>query len=131
MSSAHPERERAKAIRNGRGRPPRDDRPKLLARFEQYIGAHDFPAIAEFSYQNDVSRQQLYEWPEFTDALERCRNKKEANLEIGALYNRINVRQAIFSLKQLGWSDRTEQTLRGDTHAPVQLIVSEKIATNL
>ena len=42
-----------------------------------------------------------------------------------ALYNQINVRMAIFALKQLGWTDRTEQTLHGDKHAPVQFIVSE------
>jgi hypothetical protein len=73
MSSEHPERERAKAIRNGRGRPPREDRPELLAGFEEYIETHDIPVIAEFSYsepRNDVSRQQLYDWPEFASAVE-------------------------------------------------------------
>jgi hypothetical protein len=128
MSSEHPERERAKALRRGVGRPARSDRPELLARFEAYIDTHDIPAIAEFSYQNDVSRQQLYDWPEFADALEKARNKKEANLEIMALYNQINTRVAIFALKQLGWSDRSEQTLKGDKTAPVRFIVSEKVA---
>ena len=37
---------------------------------------------------------------------------------------------AIFALKQFGWSDMREQTLRGDGDAPVRFIVSEKEATS-
>jgi hypothetical protein len=33
------------------------------------------------------------------------------------------------SLKQIGWSDRSEQTLKGDRNAPVRFIVSEKLST--
>jgi hypothetical protein len=43
-----------------------------------------------------------------------------------SIYNQINTRQAIFSLKQLGWSDRAEQTHRGDAFAPI--IISETAA---
>jgi hypothetical protein len=43
-----------------------------------------------------------------------------------ALYNQINTRQAIFSLKQLEWTDRGEQTLKGDAFAPI--IISETAA---
>ena len=32
-------------------------------------------------------------------------------------------------LKQLGWTDRGERTLKGDKAAPVRVIVSEKVAT--
>jgi hypothetical protein len=56
----------------------------------------------------------------------QCLTKKEAQLERKALYNEINVSMAIFSLKQLGWSDRTEQTHRGDAFAPI--IISETAA---
>jgi hypothetical protein len=59
-------------------------------------------------------------------ALLKGRDKKEANLEIMSIYNQINTRQAIFSLKQLGWSDRAEQTHRGDAFAPI--IISETAA---
>jgi len=51
MSSVHPERDRANAIRNCRGRPPREDRPELLARLEEYIDTHDIPIIAEFAFR--------------------------------------------------------------------------------
>jgi hypothetical protein len=34
----------------------------------------------------------------------------------------------IFALKQLGWSDRSEQTLRGDGNGPLRIVVSEKVA---
>jgi len=128
MPSNHPERERSKAMRHGRGHPPRSDRPELLQKFGEYIDAHDIPVIAEFAYINHVARQQLYEWPEFASTLQRCVNKKEANLEIRSLYNQINVAQAIFSLKQLGWTDRGEQTLKGQKNVPVTFIVSENVA---
>jgi hypothetical protein len=128
MSSDHPERERAKAIRHGPGRPPRSDRPELLRKFSEYIDSTDIPVIAQFAYQNDVGTDQLYGWPEFASAVERARNKKEGNLEIKALYGEINARVAIFALKQLGWSDRGEQTLKGDKNAPIRFVVSEKVA---
>ena len=41
------------------------------------------------------------------------------------------MRQAILSLQQLGWSDRAEQTLKGDKNASVTFIVSENVATQL
>jgi hypothetical protein len=47
----------------------------------------------------------------------------QANLALKSLYGEINVRVAIFSLKQLGWSDRAEQTHRGDAFAPI--VISE------
>jgi hypothetical protein len=47
-------------------------------------------------------------------------------LERKALYNEINTSMAIFSLQQLGWSDRAEQTHRGDAFAPI--IISETAA---
>ena len=52
-------------------------------------------------------------------------------LELGGLSGKIHPRMAIFALKQLGWTDRGEQTLKVDRDAPVRFIVSEKVATEL
>ena len=66
----------------------------------------DIPIIAEFCYKNKISRQRLYEFDELTDVMELIIAKKEAQLERQALKNEIDHSMAIFSLKQLGWSDR-------------------------
>jgi hypothetical protein len=52
--------------------------------------------------------------------------KKEAAIEHKALLDEIKVPMATFSLKQLSWSDRAEQTHRGDAFAPI--IMSETAA---
>jgi hypothetical protein len=108
------------------GRPRKYDREALLEAFEAYIAATEIPIVAEFSWRQDVTRESLYQWPEFRHALAMCLTKKEAQLERKALYNEINVSMAIFSLKQLGWSDRVRQTHRGDAFAPI--IISETAA---
>jgi hypothetical protein len=73
----------------------------------------------------------LYDWEELADLLKLCTTKKKAALERAAFEGRINPTVAIFSLKQLGWSDRAEQTFKGDNHAPMRFIVSEKVTTQL
>jgi len=115
----------------GAGRPREHDRAALAAEFIAYIENAEIPIIAEFAHRHGVSKSVLYDWPEFADLLKLCTSKKEAALERKALAGEINVSMAIFSLKQLGWSDRAEQTLHGDKHAPVQFIVSEKVAKDL
>jgi hypothetical protein len=45
-----------------------------------------------------------------------------------ALAGEINVSTRSSSLKQLGWSDRPEQTVHGDKSAPIRFVVSEKVA---
>lgn len=107
-------------------RPREWDRAALLEELWQYIDSHDIPIIAEFASLCGLHRQQLYDMPELSDALKVCTSKKEGALESKALKGDINCPMAIFSLKQLGWSDRTEQTLRGDAKAP--LVISSKDA---
>lgn len=81
---------------------------ELAAKFEAYIDENQVPIISEFAYQNHILKQQLYDWPEFANLLKRCKEKKEAQLEKAALANKVNVSMAIFSLKQLGWTDKQD-----------------------
>jgi hypothetical protein len=118
--------EQARERKPGVGRPRGHDRAALAAAFLAYIENTAIPIIAEFAYQHGVSKSVLYDWEEFADLLKLCTTKKEAALERAALENRINPSVAIFSLKQLGWSDRTEQTHRGDASAAI--IISETAA---
>jgi hypothetical protein len=92
------------------GRPRQYDRDALAREFEFYIEATEIPIVAEFAAQRGLSKQLVYEWPEFFDLIKRCTTKKEAALERAMLNHEVCTVGAIFSLKQLGWTDRTEQT---------------------
>jgi hypothetical protein len=92
------------------GAPRIHNREEIRLKLLEYIENNEIPILAEFAYQNDISRDQLYDWPELTDARKKCILKKEAQLEKGALSNQINVTMAIFSLKQMGWTDKQEST---------------------
>lgn len=101
------------------GAPRIHDREELLAKFTQYIDSTDIPIVSEFAYTNGLHRQQLYDMPELSDALKRCITKKETALERKALSGDVNCTMAIFSLKQLGWSDKQETVHKGDGAAPI------------
>ncbi len=78
--------------------------------FLQYINDSAIPILSEFAYQNKIRRQTLYEYEEknqaISDALEYFRAKKEAQLEKGGLSGDLNTTMSIFSLKQMGWTDK-------------------------
>jgi hypothetical protein len=102
-----------------RGRPKEhsDDKvAELVAKFRQYIEETDIPIIAEFAYQNDVTRQLLYEREEFSTLLKKCVAKKEVALERGALTGALNPTMAVFSLKQLGWTDKHQVESTNTNH---------------
>ncbi len=108
------------------GRPRKYDREALGKEFAQYIESNDIPIVAEFAYQHGMDKQLLYDWAEFTALIKTCTQKKEAALEKQALSQQVNVTMAIFSLKQLGWSDRNETTHKGDAAHPI--VISHKAA---
>lgn len=92
-----------------RGRPPKhsdDQMTELVASFEKYIEETDIPIVAEFAYQNGLYKNYFYEHDEFTNLIKRATSKKEAALERGSLTGTLNPTQAIFSLKQMGWTDK-------------------------
>jgi len=107
------------------GRPREYDRDAILAAFEQYVDETEIPIVAEFASIQYVTKQYLYDCPEFSDVLKRCTSKKEAALERHALSGDVNCTMAIFSLKQLGWTDRTEQTHKGDKAHPLVVSMSD------
>jgi len=78
------------------------------AKVKRYTSETDIPIVAEFAYQNGILRQTLYEHEGFSDAIKGLIAKKEANLERLALEGTVDKSMAIFSLKQLGWSDKRE-----------------------
>lgn len=113
-----------------RGRPKKYTKQRIkeiLINLEIYIANTCIPIIAEFAYQNEIPRQYLYEIKELSDTIKRLIDKKEANLERLALDNKINHVMAIFSLKQLGWKDKSEV----DHNVKVEKTILEVIADQL
>lgn len=84
---------------------------ELRDKFANYIEENEIPILAEFCYKNDIPKSHIYELEGFTNLIKKCLAKKEAALEKKALGNEVNVTMAVFSLKQLGWSDRQEQKI--------------------
>lgn len=91
------------------GRPPKikeTEMPELVRKFEEYIDNTEIPILAEFAYQNNVTRPWLYDQQEFSTLIKKCIDKKEVALERGTLNGTLQPTMAVFSLKQLGWKDR-------------------------
>jgi len=88
---------------------------------DDYIENNDIPILAEFAYQNDITREYLYKYEEFSTLVKRLRNKKESQLEKKALRKEVDTGMAVFSLKQLGWSDKKHMELTGKDGGPVEL----------
>jgi len=78
----------------------------------KYIESVEIPIAAEFAWQNKIPKSTLYNLAEKSDKLlesiKRLTDKKEAQLERMCLNKEIEKTMAIFSLKQLGWKDKTE-----------------------
>ena len=88
---------------------------------EEYIKENDIPIVCEFAYKNDIRRATLYDIPELSYTIKKLLEKKEANLERMALNREIDKTMAIFSLKQLGWKDKSEVEYTGDMVFKVKL----------
>jgi UTP-glucose-1-phosphate uridylyltransferase len=93
------------------GRPQKYTEPvinEMVQKFADYINDTELPIVAEFAYMNDIDRKYLYDHEEFSALLKKCKSKKETALERGAISGAYVPSVAIFSLKQLGWSDKQE-----------------------
>lgn len=84
---------------------------EIVKAYDLYIETAPIPIVAEFAYLNKIPKATLYEIPEFRKMTERCVTKKEFLLEKGALTGDLEKTMAIFSLKQLGWTDKKEVEL--------------------
>lgn len=106
-----------------RGRPKKysdEQVTDLAAKFKEYIDTTEIPIIAEFAYQNGIPKQIMYEREDFSTLIKICVAKKEAALEIGALKGILNPTMAVFSLKQMGWSDKQVVESNNVNHNTVQ-----------
>lgn len=91
----------------------------LIEKFTEYINNTEIPIIVDFCSKNGILRDELYYYPEFSTLIKACVEKKEAALEMKALDGSINTTMAIFSLKQIGWSDKRIQEITGKDGEPL------------
>jgi len=98
-----------------KGRPPKIKINDILAAVDPYLEDADPPIVAEFAHRQGITRQYLYELAStakkrgdarLSDAIKKLSEAKEIKLERGGLSGRYSPSVAIFSLKQLGWSDK-------------------------
>ena len=105
-----------KARYNGKhpgGRPPKVDVKKVAADLIEYTkNAKPYPILAEFALTLDITREHLYllarENPVLHDAIAHCHAAKEVGLERTICSGLCPPAFGIFSLKQLGWTDKQE-----------------------
>ncbi len=81
---------------------------EIKADLDKYIEDTPVPIVAEFAYTRDIRKAALYEQPELKYSIKRLIEKKECQLEKLAMASKVNTTFAIFSLKQLGWTDKQE-----------------------
>jgi hypothetical protein len=94
---------------------------EIIGKIREYFRENDIPIIEELACKLDIRRATLYDKPEFRAEIDKCINKKIANLQKGGLHNDINVTMAIFMLKQHGFSDKHEHDHKGDIKINVKI----------
>ena len=87
----------------------------------EYTDKTELPSVAECAYSLGIIREEMYAHEEFSYAIKRLITKKEFKLEERMLTGKSPVAACIFSLKQIGWKDRTE--LSTDPAAPITIKV--------
>lgn len=89
----------------------------MCGKIEEYIEANKegIPILKECCFENNWNYDYVMELqrenPVLSQSTKRLLCKKEVNLEKGSLFGTLNSSQAIFSLKQLGWTDKRETEL--------------------
>lgn len=98
-----------------KGRPPKVKVDDILAAVDPYLKTAKPPIVAEFAHSLGITREYLYELaatrkkkgdPRLSYAIKWISEAKEIDLERGGLSGDYAQSVAIFSLKQLGWSDK-------------------------
>lgn len=102
------------------------DWPKIKVALQEYIEQTEIPIMTEFASRNKVTADAIYTRPELGELVVLARDKKQAALESKALSGDVNVAMAIFSLKQMGWSDKVDNRHSGDSSNPI--IISKAAA---
>jgi hypothetical protein len=105
---------------NKPGRPSKVNIDVLIGDIDSYIERADPPIIAEYAHLHGITRQRLYQLADekkaagddrLFDGIKKLSEAKEIKLEKNGLSGDYAANVAIFSLKQLGWSDKQNMNL--------------------
>jgi len=121
------------------GRPPKLsplDRAVVYEAFNAYIENEEDPTIVGFCAWNDtaisykLTKDNMYDWSEFSELRKRAIEKQEANLLKKAGNGSYNATIAIFRLKQPqhGYSDRVDSDITSKGEQLGQAISPEQAA---
>jgi len=98
--------------RTGRPSKPKYNIAYMIDVIEKYIEETPLPILKECCYKNnwnyDYVTQLQRKHPDLSLSIKKLLMKKEVVLELGMLSGKLPTAAAIFSLKQLGWSDRQD-----------------------
>lgn len=110
-------------VKHAGGRPPKMSTKKLIAAAYEYMESTAIPNITEFALQQGYERSYLYQRaeieanagkPELSNTIKMISQLKEVQLEKMTVIGACPPNFAIFALKQLGWTDKVEQTIEAD-----------------
>lgn len=87
---------------------------ELVESLWDYIENTDIPILKEWCVQEGVPSKHVYDFEALSDPIKTLIDKKEAALERAMLNGDVNTTGAIFSLKQLGWSDKQQVEHSGE-----------------
>lgn len=102
----------------------------MCEKIEDYLQECDIPVLKEcclingWNYEyvqqlrNKEGNEKLYR------AIRRILDYKEVELEKGALTGKLEKTMAIFSLKQLGWRDKTEEKEESKENAVADILLN-------
>jgi hypothetical protein len=108
--------------------------PERLEQIEndilEYTENTEIPVLAEFAYLNGIIREELYKHKELSYAIKMLMAKKEYSLERKAIDGTVIPSFAIFSLKQMGWTDKQNIELSGNEDKPIRMVSISEIMGN-
>jgi hypothetical protein len=120
----------------GAGRPRKWNADKLAEGLEKYTlekfnNPKEYPILKEFCFIEGVLYDTLSEISKKNEklfrAIKRCMMAKEIKVEQLTSRKRIDNSFGIFTLKQMGWSDKQDISLTGPNGGPVQTEMIVKI----
>lgn len=98
---------------------------QCLEELWEYIDSTPVPIFKEFCLSKGLDPHVAPQYPGWKQAIEALNHKKESDIERGMLPGDYVPSAAIFSLKQLGWTDKTWAQVDTNLNIQVKYVDSE------
>ncbi len=95
---------------------------EIINKLIDFIDNDQFPTVAKFCIQNNVSRDAVNDYPEFHTLIKKLHDKSEAYLQQKLIDNKGNAASHMFLLKAMHqYRDNSQLTVSGDKEAPIKV----------